>query len=162
MPAAPSNADISTLCRAVQSLQGEGAFPVAMAAADWQRLAPYLARREVPAGSLLMRRGDTDRMAYWVQEGQLQVYVVGGPPGSHRIALLAAGTIVGEPALFGAAARMAHVEALTDAVVWGLGAECFDALAAQDTPLALAVLRGAGAVMAARLRANLERGIPLS
>jgi CRP/FNR family transcriptional regulator, cyclic AMP receptor protein len=162
MPAASCNADISTLCRAVQSLQGEGAFPVALSATDWQRLAPYLVRRELPAGSLLMRRGDSERTAYWVQEGQLQVYVVGGPPGSHRIALLAAGTIVGEPALFGAAPRLAHVEALTDAVVWGLGAESFDALAAQDTALALAVLRGAGAVMATRLRANLERGIPLS
>ena len=51
---------------------------------------------------------------------------------------------------------------MAPAVVWGLSVERFDALAAADPLLALAVLRAAGAVMAVRMRAQLERGIPLS
>ena len=154
--------DIARLSRAVSALRAADAFAALLSPDEWRRLGEHLERREVDSGALLIRRGDIDRHTYFVEDGELQVFVVGGPPGSHRIAMLGAGAIVGEPALFGAGPRMAHVEAMAPAVVWGLSVERFDALAAADPLLALAVLRAAGAVMAVRMRAQLERGIPLS
>jgi CRP/FNR family transcriptional regulator, cyclic AMP receptor protein len=154
--------DITPLIRAVEAARGEDAFSALLSAAQWLHLATALERRELHPGELLMRRGETDAAAYFVQAGELQVFVTGGPPGSHRIATLRAGALVGEPALFVDLPRMAHVEAMSACVVWALPAAGLQRLGAEAPELALTVLRGAGAVMAARMRANLERGIPIS
>jgi hypothetical protein len=45
--------------------------------------------------------------------------------------------------------------------VWALPAQRLHALAAAAPGLVLEVLRAAGAVMAWRMRANLERGLPV-
>ena len=152
--------DITPLVRAVEALHDDDAFKAHLSAAQWQRLAAVMDRREIAAGDLLVRRGDVEPRAYLVESGQLQVFVTGGPPRSHRVATLGEGAMLGEPALFGAAPRMAHVEAVTAAVVWSLCARRLHELAAEAPALVLEVLRAAGAVMAARMRANLERGIP--
>ncbi len=154
--------DITALLRAIEAHPSEDAFQSHLSPAQWQRLAPRLERRELHTGELLIRRGDHDRWAYLVERGHLQVFVSGGPPGSHRIAGLRAGCIVGEPALFTAAPRMASVEAISPGTVWGLSAERLALLASEEPTLALALLQAAGAVMARRMRSNLERGIPLT
>ena len=153
--------DITTLVRAVEALHDDDdAFKVRLSAAQWQRLAAAMDRREIAAGDLLVRRGDVERRAYLVESGQLQVFVTGGPPRSHRLAKLGAGAMLGEPALFGTAPRMANVEAVTAAVVWSLCARRLHELAGEAPALVLEVLRAAGALMAARICANQERGIP--
>lgn len=152
--------DIQGLVSAVQALRSDDAFSPQLAPAEWQQLGRSLERRELASGALLVRRGETEACAYLVESGQLQVFVTGGPPRSHRIALLGAGALIGEPGLFAAVPRLAHVEAITGCVVWVLHARGLQALAGENPALALAVLRAAGAVMAVRMRANLERGIP--
>lgn len=152
--------DITPLVQAIEALRAEDAFPVRLPLAHWQRIAPSLQRRELATGDLLIRRGDRERVAYLLESGHLQVFVSGGPPGSHRIATLRAGSIVGEPGLFIDAPRMASVEAMTPCVLWALSGERIDALAAEEPKLVLALLHAAGSVMAVRMRANLERGIP--
>jgi CRP/FNR family cyclic AMP-dependent transcriptional regulator len=119
-------------------------------------------RRTLACGEFLVERGRTEGVAHLLESGELQVFVTGGPPGSHRIAVLRAGAIVGEPGLFGSAPRMAHVEALTPCVVWTLTAERLFGLAGDDPALVIEVLAAAGRVMSERMRANLARGIPVS
>lgn len=152
--------DITTLVQAVQTLNAGDAFAVGLGDAQWQALAPYLVRHEVRAGDLLIRQGDRERIAYFLERGNLQVYVIGGVPGSQRIAILRPGSLVGEPALFAELPRGANVEAMTPCVVWALGASRLEELCARAPAVALKVLRAAGAVMAARARANLERAQP--
>jgi CRP-like cAMP-binding protein len=153
--------DIMPLVEAVQAQSGEDAFAARLSPEQWRQLGTALERRELDVGELLLRRGEVETWAYLVERGRLQVFVVGGPPHSHRIATLHPGSLVGEPGLFAATPRMAHVEAMTPCVVWSLGARRLHELAAAAPALALEVLRAAGAVMAVRMRANLERGIPL-
>ena len=152
--------DITPLVRAVEALHDDNAFKARLSAAQWQQLAAVMKRREITAGDMLMQRGDIDRKAYLVESGQLQVFITGGPPRSHRVATLGAGALLGEPSLFGATPRMAHVEAVSPTVVWSLCARRLHDLAADAPALVLEVFRAAGAVMAARMRANQERGIP--
>ncbi len=152
--------DITPLVRAVEALPQDDAFKPQLSAQQWQQLASVMKRRELAAGELLLRRGDVQAQAYLVESGRLQVFVTGGAPRSHRVTLLDAGAILGEPALFVAAPRMAHVEAAEPAVVWTLSARGLHAMAADAPALVLEVLRAAGAVMAVRMRANLERGLP--
>lgn len=154
--------DITALVQAVAGLKTAERFAPALGPDQWRELAACMKRRELASGEQLTRRGDQEALAYLVEQGELQVFVAGGPPHSHRIAVLRAGSLVGEPALFGDAPRMATVEAMTACVVWSLARDCLDRLAGESPGLALAVLRAAGAVMALRMRANLERGIPLA
>lgn len=155
--------EITALVRAVESLEGEDElFPVRLSAADWARLASVMERVELRPGDLLMRRGESGCRAYLVETGQLQVFVTGGVPRCHRVAMLRSGTMVGEPGLFAPTPRMAHVEAATPCAVWALCGERLLSLAEVAPGVALEVLRAAGVLMTARRRANLERGIPVA
>lgn len=153
--------DITPLVQAVQTLNATDAFKAGLGASQWTTLAPYLARHSLRAGHLLIRQGDTDRNAYFLEQGNLQVFVSGGRPGSQRIAILRPGSLVGEPGLFAEIERHANVEAMTPCVVWGLSVFRFEELCARVPTLALQLLRAAGTVMTMRARAHMERGVPM-
>jgi CRP/FNR family cyclic AMP-dependent transcriptional regulator len=153
--------DITTLVHAVQTLNAADAFKAGLGAQHWCTLEPYLARHSLRAGDLLIRQGDADRSAYLLEQGNLQVFVTGGPPGRQRIAILRPGSLVGEAGLFAEVPRSANVEAMTPCVVWTLSVARLEELCTRAPSLALQVLRAAGAVMGVRMRDNLVRGAPL-
>ncbi len=155
-------ADIQPLVEAVQTLNAEDAFRPRLSMDQWRSLASYLTRHDIRSGDLLIQQGDRERTMYLLEQGSLQVFVNRGTPGSHRIAILRAGSAVGEPALFADGPRMANVEAISPCVVWALRGPRLEELGARLPGLALEVLRAAGATMAARMRANMERAIPVS
>jgi len=49
---------------------------------------------------------------------------------------------------------------MSPSVIWGLTRNRFDEFAQRQPEMALEFLRAAGSVMAERMRANLERGMP--
>src|SRR5215207_7998931 len=101
--------EFDKLVQAIQTLNAEDAFRARLSADQWRAIAPYLTRHGIRAGDLLIKQGDTDRTMYILGEGSLQVFVTGGPPGSNRIAILRAGSVIGEPGLFNDAPRLANV-----------------------------------------------------
>lgn len=154
--------DINDLVQAVQTLNAEDAFRARLSPEQWRTVAPYLTRHELRSGELLIKQGDSDRSTYFLSQGSLQVFVTGGTPGSNRIAILRAGSIVGEPGLFGDGNRMANVEAMTPCVVWALRGPRLEELAQRSPALALELLRAAGGVMATRMRAAMAKQIPFT
>jgi CRP/FNR family cyclic AMP-dependent transcriptional regulator len=154
--------DIKELVQAVQSLNAEDALRTRLSPDQWRVLSQYLTRHEIRAGDLLVKQGDSDRTMYLVEQGSLQVFASGGPPGASRIAIMRSGAVIGEPGLFNDSPRMANVEAMTNCTVWALRGPRFEELAQRVPLIALELLRAAGAVMAARMRANLARQIPLT
>ena len=154
--------DFNDLVPAIQTLNADDAFRARLNIDQWRTISPYLTRHEIRAGDLLIKQGDSDRTMYLLGQGSLQVFVTGGPPGSNRIAILRAGAAVGEPGLFGDGPRMANVEAMTPCVLWALRGPRLEELAQRSPALALELLRAAGGVMAARMRANLQRQIPFT
>lgn len=155
---------VEDLLQSVQTLNAVDAFRPRLEAAQWRLILPFLQEFRLRAGDLLIRHHDMDRVCYLLESGTLQVYVPYSPEaGAPRrpVAILRAGALVGEPALFGEAARMAQVESMSAAVVWGLTRQRFDEFAQRQPEVALEFLRAAGAVMVERMRANLERGLPL-
>ena len=153
--------DIDALTQAVQTLNAEDAFRPRLGLEQWRALATYLTRHEVRAGDLLIKQGDKDYTMYLLERGSLQVFVSGAAPGNHRIAILRAGAVVGEPGLFGDGPRMANVEAMTPSVLWALRSPRLEELAQRVPQLALEVLCAAGVVMATRMRANMARQVPV-
>ena len=154
--------DINDLVQAIQTLNSEDAFKARLSPEQWRIVAPYLTRHELRSGDLLIKQGDTDRSTYFLSQGSLQVFVTGGAPGSSRIAILRAGSIVGEPGLFSDGYRMANVEAMTACVVWALRGPRLEELAQRSPALALELLRAAGGVMATRMRAAMSKQIPFT
>jgi CRP/FNR family transcriptional regulator, cyclic AMP receptor protein len=153
--------ELQNLISAIQAQQADDAFRPNFTELQWRTFAGCLERTEVASGLLLVRQGETRRLAYLLERGSLEVFVTGGPPSSHRIAVLKPGAIVGEPALFKQISRMANVETMSSCAVWCLTAERVEALCQQDAHTAVELMRAAGAVMASRMRSNLVRGIPI-
>ena len=112
--------EIDALVQAVQTLNADDAFRAKLSLEQWRSVGPYFTRHDIRASDLLIKQGDTDRTMYFLSQGSLQIFVTGGPPGSNRIAILRAGSVVGEPGLFGDSPRMANVEAMTPCVVYAL------------------------------------------
>ena len=154
--------ELNELVQAIQTLNAEDAFRTRLTADQWRLIAPYLTRHEIRAGDLLIKQGDVDRTMYFLAQGSLQVFASGGPPGSSRIAILRTGSVVGEPGLFTDMPRMANVEAMTPCVVFALRGPRLEELAQRLPALALELLRTAGGVMAARMRAMIARQTPFS
>ena len=154
--------EINDLVHAMQTLNAEDAFRPRLTLDQWRVIAPYLTRHDIRAGDLLIKQGDTDRTMYFLAQGSLQVFVTGGPPGSNRIAILRAGSVIGEPGVFTDGARMANVEAMTPCSVWALRGPRLEELAQRSPALALELLRAAGSVMAIRMRNNMVRQVPFT
>jgi CRP/FNR family transcriptional regulator, cyclic AMP receptor protein len=154
--------NVEELPQIVQTLKSEDAFRVRLNHEQWRALFPYLSRHEIRSGDLLIKQGDPERTVYFLAQGSLQVFVSGGVPGSTRIAILQPGSVVGEPGLFTETPRMANVEAMSTCIVWSLSGPRFEELGQRLPALALEILRAAGSVMAARMRAMLSRQTPFS
>ena len=154
--------DIDELVKAVQTLNADDAFRARLTLDNWRTIAPYLARYEIRPGDLLIKQGDADRSMYFLAQGSMQIFVTGGPPGSSKVAILRAGAVVGEPGLFGDTPRMANVEAMTPCAVWALRGPRLEELSQRMPALALEILRAAGGVMGARMRANVTRQVPFA
>jgi CRP-like cAMP-binding protein len=153
---------IDDLIGVVQSLRADDAFRARLDLMQWRNLAAYLTPYQLRAGDLLIKQGDCDRAAYFIGQGNLQVYVSGASPGASRIALLRPGALVGETGLFSDQPHSANVEAMTPAIVWALHLPRYEELAARSPVIANEVLRAAGAVMVARLRANLAQRVAVA
>jgi CRP/FNR family cyclic AMP-dependent transcriptional regulator len=146
----------------IQSLNTEDAFRPRLDKSQWKAFGAYLSQHQVRAGDLLIRQGNSDRQAYFLGQGTLQVYLKTATAPTGRIAILRAGAIVGEAGLFSQGGRMANVEAMTPCLVWALQLPRFEEMAQRMPAIGLEVLRAAAAVMASRMRANLTQKMPLA
>lgn len=154
--------DFTELVQAIQTLNTEDAFRSRLTLEQWRTIGPFFTQHEVRAGDLLVKQGDNDRSMYFLGRGSLQVFMTGGPPGSNRIAILRPGSVVGEPGMFSDGPRMANVEAMTPCTVWALRGPRAEELAQRMPALALELVRAAGGVMAARMRANMLKQTPMT
>ncbi|MDH3208783.1 MAG: cyclic nucleotide-binding domain-containing protein [Burkholderiaceae bacterium] len=153
--------DVNELVQALQTLNADDAFRARLSNEQWRTLSNYLTRHEIRSGDLLVKQGDTDRTMYFLAKGSMQVFATGGAPGSNRIAILRPGSVVGEPGLFGDGERTANVEAMTPCTVWAMRSPRFEELVQRAPSLAVEILRAAGGVLAARMRANMLHHVPI-
>ena len=146
--------EINELVQAIQTLNADDAFRTRLTAEQWRTVAPYLTRHDIRAGDLLVKQGDSDHSMYFLAQGSVQVFVTGAVAGSSRLAILRPGSVIGEAGLFGDGPRMASVEAMTPCVVWALRGPRLEELSQRSPVLALELLRAAGGVLVARVRAH--------
>jgi CRP/FNR family transcriptional regulator, cyclic AMP receptor protein len=110
---------------------------------DLARIAALSTEMEVPAGTVLMRQGESGREAFVIEKGKARATVRG-----KKSRMMGPGEIIGEMALLHSAPRSATVRAETDMELLVLSSREFSTLLADIPDVALKVL----AAVADRLR----------
>lgn len=112
-----------------------------------EKLAPYLERVELAAGTDVMRQGEASDDMYFVRSGRVTVRL----DGSQRLRTYGPGTVVGEIAMFLGRPRSATVTADAPTVLARLTRAELDRMAAEDPALAETLLRHLVTQMCERL-----------
>ena len=141
---------IQDLCRAISQNTSYDAFAPALSAQQWEMLASYLQPMSLPAGQILIDQGSQDRTVYFIENGALSVHVIGSS-GQMQLAILNAGSVVGEGAFFSRLPRSANVIATAPARIWRMTAMRFSEMANRQPALALEMTLALGAVIAKRM-----------
>jgi SulP family sulfate permease len=114
-------------------------------------LRPYLERREVPVGTVLIREGDPPEDLFVLESGRLRVELVTPDGERMRLSTVRPGVVVGEIAVYTGAARTADVVAETPCVVLGLTRAAIERLETEEPETAAAVHRWLATTLAERL-----------
>ena len=139
----------------------DGAGPGAVAPGDGGEAtmpagaAPYLERRELAAGELLIRQGDPSEDVYILESGRLSVERT-APDGTRmRLSTVRHG-VVGEVALYTGAERTADVVAESPSVVLRLSHAGLERMERDDPEVAAAFHRWLATMLAERLTGSLR------
>lgn len=149
MPVA-SKVDLKGLIDAIAHTTADDSMTNPLSAAQWEVLSSYLLPVVLPAGQVLFSQGATDRTLYFVESGSLSVHYQDEKE-RLRLAIVGAGSVVGEGAFFSHRARSATVQASAPCKLWSLTAIRFTELTNRQPAIALGLAMAAGAVLAKRL-----------
>jgi CRP/FNR family transcriptional regulator, cyclic AMP receptor protein len=120
---------------------------------DWRQLFRFTSTRRVAAGEALIRRGEPDRTLYFVLRGELEVIAHSGDEHSMgRVAVIEAGSVLGEQAFFDGGPRSAGAWAVEDCEVAALTPDQYAAFEESSPALARDLLFALGRILAIRLR----------
>jgi CRP/FNR family cyclic AMP-dependent transcriptional regulator len=128
---------------------------------DWKQLFRFTSTRTVKAGDALIRHGEPDRTLYFVLHGELEVIVHSTDELSMgRVAVVGAGSVLGELAFFDGGPRSAGAWAVDDSEVAAMTPDQYPAFEQNSPALARELLFALGRILAIRLRrttANVAR-----
>jgi CRP-like cAMP-binding protein len=120
---------------------------------DWQQLFKFTTTRRIAAGDALIRRGEPGRTLYFVLRGELEVIAHSGDELSMgRVAVVGAGSVLGEQAFFDGGPRSAGAWAVDDCDVAAMTPDQYAAFEESSPALARDLLFGLGRILALRLR----------
>ena len=117
---------------------------------QWEALVLFLQPLTLVQGDILFKQGAMDRTLYFVASGSLSVHFE-DTESRIRLAIVGAGSVVGEGSFFTGSPRSATVQAGSHCTLWSLTPMRFTEMTHRRPELALAVVMGAGAVVAKRL-----------
>ena len=120
---------------------------------DWKQLFRFTSTRKVVAGEALIRHGEPDRTLYFVLHGDLEV-IVRSDDGltMGRVALVGAGSVLGELAFFDGGPRSAGAWAVDDCEVAAMTPDQYAAFEQSSPALGRELLFALGRILAIRLR----------
>lgn len=144
------NAEVNGLITAIARNTEDGVLAKHLGAPSWYIVADYLQPHRYERGHLLIAQGATDRHLYFLESGTLKVDVKTGQ-GLLQLAILGAGTVVGEGSFFSRLPRNASVLAYTDCKVWEMSPTGFETLSQKHPAVALALAMALGAILATRM-----------
>ena len=145
-----SKVDLQGLIDAIAQANADDSMTNPLTPAQWDVLSSYLLPVVLPAGQVLFNQGATDRTLYLVESGSLSVHYQDEKE-RLRLAIVGAGSVVGEGAFFSHRTRSATVQASGPCKLWSLPAIRVTELANRQPAIALGLAMAAGGVLAKRL-----------
>lgn len=125
--------------------------------AQWQVLAGYLQTFTMETGQALIEQGSKDTTMYIVEAGTLNVYQNTETGQAAHVAIVTAGSCIGEGAFFSRSPRNATVQAASRCKLWSITPMRFNELSNRHPAVALAVVMALGSVLARRLSSKPKR-----
>ena len=120
---------------------------------DLKQLFRFTSTRRVTAGDAIIRGGEPDRTLYFVLHGDLEVIAHSGDGLSlGRLALVGAGSVLGEVSFFDGGPRSAGAWAVDDCEVAAMTPDQYAAFEQSSPGLARQLLFALGRILAIRLR----------
>ena len=142
--------DIRGLATAIAHSHASDALRCQFTPVQWDVLAAFMQPFALQPGQSLIEQGAADQTLYFIESGTLSVHYQDGK-GRIRLAMVAAGSVIGEGAFFSRLPRSATVQATNACKVWCLTVMRFKELASRHSPVALELSLAIGGVMAKRL-----------
>ena len=146
----PVRFDILDLAQAMKHSNALDAVPLNLQDAQWRSLADYLQPVTLQQGQVLIEQGVKDRTVYFVESGSLTVHYEDDKD-RIRIAMVGAGSLLGEGAFFSHLPRSATVNAGSACRLWCLTPLRFRELSTRFPELALEMTVAMSAVLARRM-----------
>lgn len=142
--------DIQGLAQAITQSPASDALRCQFNPTQWEVLGNYLQPFVLRSGQVIIEQGAQDRTLYFIESGGLSVHYE-DDKARVRMALVSAGSVVGEGSFFSHLPRSATVQATGPSKLWCLTALRFLELSNRHSPLALELTVALGSVMAKRL-----------
>ena len=142
--------DIHELAEAITHSRASDALSCQFTPPDWDVLASYMQPFAMKSGHVLMEQGSLDRTLYFIESGTVSVHY---EDEKERLwmALVGAGTVLGEGSFFSHLTRRAAVHASAPCKLWRLTSLRFLELANRHSAIAMELTMAIGSVMAKRM-----------
>lgn len=141
---------IKTLVEAVMHNTAEDSLGKNLTPLHWEALEPSLQSFMLAPSQILIAQGATDRTLYFLESGSLSVHFEDAT-GKVHLAIVQAGSIVGEGAFFSQMPRSATVQAVGECRLWTMTYIRFVELSHKQPKVALALAMALGAIIAKRM-----------
>lgn len=149
-PSSSTKLDLRTLIDAISQANAEDSMSNPLTPQQWDILSAYLQPMTLESGQLLFPQGALDRTLFLVESGSLSVHYE-DEKSRVRLAIVTAGSVVGEGSFFSHRPRSATVQATAPTKLWNLTAMRSTELGNRQPAVALAVTMAVGAVLAKRM-----------
>lgn len=148
---------IQALADAVAQNTSDDAFAPALQPAQWEVLGTYMQPFELMANQTLIDEGAQDRTLFFIESGSLSVHRLSSSSGQVQLALVNAGSVVGEGAFFSRQPRQATVTTAVPCRLWRLTPLRFGEMANRQPSVALELTLALGLTLTRRLRHRVRR-----
>jgi CRP/FNR family cyclic AMP-dependent transcriptional regulator len=152
----PGSPSIKGLVEAIAQNTVEDALAKSVTPPQWEALAPFLQPFSLAQSQMLIAQGSLDRTLYFLESGSLSVHYE-DETGRVHLAILNAGSAVGEGGFFSQMPRNATVQAVGDCKLWNLTHIRFTELSQKLPRIALALSLALGAVITRRMADRRKR-----
>ena len=155
-PRSPLKFDVQALIKVIKQNESSDGFAPVLTLGQWDVLAGYLQPFALLQGQRLIEQGAMDRTLHLIEDGTLSVHYE-DEKGRVRLAIVEAGSAVGEGAFFSRLPRNATVQAASAAKIWCITPIRFAELTSRQPAVALEIAMALGSLVSRRLMSKPRR-----
>lgn len=142
--------DIHSLVQSIRHSNALDTLPLSLSDGQWSTLAHYLQALSLAQGDVLIEQGVKGRSVYFIESGSLTVHYEDNRS-RIRMAIVGAGSLLGEGAFFSHLPRRATAQAGSECRLWCMTELRFRELSVRHPDVALALSVAMAAVLARRM-----------